>query len=157
MIYLVCLSELAAVTALFFGLARGRFRSFGIAQRVLQVVVALPLLISGVAHLMTPATMALMIPPIFPARTLLVILSGFAELAVAVGLFVPRTRRAASLSIAILMIAIFPANIYVAGQTIHGLHMPSVLVRLLVQVIYILLVLTAGWGRPMLATPKTSS
>jgi len=83
-------------------------------------------------------------------KTLLVILSGVAELAGAAGLFVPRTKRVASLCLALLMIAIFPANIYVAGQTVHGMYMPTVPVRLLMQMIYIVLVLAAGWGRPVL-------
>ncbi len=150
MIYLLSLSILATVTALFFAVTRGGFRSFGIAQRVLLVLVSLPLLISGVAHLLMPSGMAQIIPPAFPARTLLVILSGIAELAGAVGLFVPRFRRAAALCIAILMIAVFPANIYVAGQTVHGLPMPAVPVRLIMQIVYILLVLTASFGRPVL-------
>jgi uncharacterized membrane protein len=150
MIYLFCLSELAAVTALFFGLARGGFRSFGITQHLLRVLAALPLAVSGIAHFTLTAAMAEMIPPVFPARPLLVLLSGVAELAGAAGLFFRRTERSASLGIALLMIAVFPANIHVAGQTVHGLYMPDVPVRLLMQLIYIVLVLMAGWGRPIL-------
>jgi uncharacterized membrane protein len=150
MIYFFSLAALSAETALFFGLARGRFRPFGIVQRVLTVLVVLPLLVSGIAHLMMPVAMAQMIPPIFPMKTLLVILSGIAELAGAAGLFVSRIKRIASLSLALLMIAIFPANIYVAGQMVHGIYMPAVPTRLLMQMIYIALVLAAGWGRPVL-------
>jgi uncharacterized membrane protein len=150
MIYLFSLATLAAEMALFFGLARGRFRPFGTMQRVLRVLVVLPLLVSGIAHLVMPAAMAQIVPPVFPMKTLLVILSGMAELACAAGLFVPRTSRIASLSLALLMIAIFPANIYVAGQMVHGIYMPAVPTRLLVQMIYIALVLAAGWGRPVL-------
>jgi uncharacterized membrane protein len=150
MIYLLSLGGLAVVTALYFGLARGHFRSFGTMQRILGVLVALPLLVSGVAHLVVPAAMAQIIPPIFPARTLLVILSGLAELAGAAGLLLRRTQRTASLCIGLLMIAVFPANIYVAGQTVHGMYMPTVPVRLLMQVIYLVLVLIAGWGLPVL-------
>ncbi|MGA9720512.1 MAG: hypothetical protein WBQ79_19690 [Acidobacteriaceae bacterium] len=150
MIYFFCLSELAAVTALFFGVARGGFCSFGIAQRILRVLVALPLLVSGVAHFSITTAMAQIIPPIFPARTLLVMVSGVAELAGAAGLFFRRTERLASLSIVLLMIAVFPANIYAAGQTLYGLRMPMVPSRLFMQSIYIVLVLIAGWGRPVL-------
>lgn len=150
MIYLVCLSVLAAITAVFFSVARGCFVRFGSTQRVLKLLVALPLLVSGVAHLLMPAAMAQIIPPVFPGRTLLVILSGIAELAGAAGLFFRRTERAASLCLALLMIAIFPANVYVAGQTVHGMYMPTVPVRLLMQVLYVALVLLAGWGRPVL-------
>ena len=149
MIYLICLSELAGVVALFFWLGRSGFRSFGVPQVVLRVLVALPLLVSGVAHLVMPAAMAQIVPPVFPARPLLVLLSGLCELAGAVGLFLPQRRRAAAFSIALLMIAVFPANIYAAGRTIHGLHMPSVPVRLAMQVVYIVLVLLAGWGWPL--------
>lgn len=151
MIYLLCLSELAALTAIFFGLARAGFRSFGRLQQLLRVVVALPLLISGIAHLVIPATMAQMIPPVFPARTLLVVLSGLAELAGAAGLFFARTRRLAALWIALLMIAVFPANIFVAGRTVAGMAMPPVAVRLFMQMVYIVLVLAAGWGWPVRA------
>lgn len=150
MIYLLCLSALSAVLALFFLLARGGFHSYGTMQRILHLLVTLPLLVSGVAHLAVPSLMAQIVPPVFPARTLIVITSGFAELAGAAGLLLPRTRRVASLCIALLMIAVFPANIFVAGQSIHGIHMPTVPVRLLMQGIYIFLVLLAGWGAPSL-------
>ena len=46
------------------------------------------------------------------------------------------------------MIAIFPANVYSANQNVGGLHMPSVPVRLAMQVVYVLLLLIAGWGIP---------
>lgn len=138
------------MTALFFGVARGGFRAFGTMQRILRVLVALPLAVSGIAHLTMTAAMAQIIPQVFPGRPLLVILSGAAELAGAAGLFFRRTERSASLGIALLMIAVFPANILVAGQTVHGLSMPAVPVRLLMQLIYILLVLMAGCWRPVL-------
>jgi uncharacterized membrane protein len=147
--YFLCLSALAGVIALFFGLARGGFRSFGTARSMLRVLVVLPLLVSGTAHLIVPAAMAQIIPPIFPARMLLVVLSGIAELAGAAGLFFRGTERAVSLCLALLMIAIFPANIYVAGQTVHGMYMPGVPVRLFMQMLYILMLLVAGWGCPV--------
>jgi uncharacterized membrane protein len=148
-IYLVCISALAAVTAVFFASARGRFRSFGTPQRVLKVLVMLPLVVSGVAHLIMPVAMAQIIPPVFPARPLLVIVSGIAELTGAAGLLFRPTERTASLSLALLMIAVFPSNIYVAGQTVHGIYMPTVPLRLLMQMMYIALLLAAGWGRPV--------
>lgn len=154
MIYALCLLVLGALVALFFVAGRAGFRSFGVWQTILRIVVALPLLVSGGAHLLMPASMAAAIPPVFPVRMLLVVLSGICELAGAVGLFVPAWRRMAALSIAMLMIAVFPANIYIAGQTVHGLHMPIVPVRLAMQVLYIVLVLLAGWGVPAMGSPK---
>jgi uncharacterized membrane protein len=149
-IYLLCLTELAGVIALFFATARGGFVAFGCTQQVLKAIVTLPLVISGSVHLVIPSALAAMVPPVFPARLLLVLVSGVLELVGAFGLWLPRTQRRASLLIALLMIAVFPANIYAAGQTVHGLRMPPVAPRLLLQVVYILLVLMAGWGRPRL-------
>ena len=117
-------------------------------QNILRVVVALPLVVSGTAHFMRTALFATIVPPIFPFRPQLVLLTGALELAGALGLFLPAFSRAASLCLALLMVAIFPANVYAANQTVGGLHMPSVPVRTAMQVVYILLLLTAGWVSP---------
>jgi uncharacterized membrane protein len=89
-----------------------------------------------------------MIPPIFPARDFLAIFTGILEVAGAIGLLVPRFRRLASFCIALMMVAIIPANVYVAGKTIEGLPMPSIAVRAAMQIVYIVLVLLAGYGIP---------
>ena len=115
---------------------------------LLRVIVALPLLVSGVVHFTGTAMMATIIPPFFPYRPQLVLVSGVLELAGAVGLLLPAFTRLASSCLALLMIVIFPANVYAAGQYVGGLHMPSVPMRLAMQIIYIVLLLTAGWGLP---------
>jgi uncharacterized membrane protein len=56
-----------------------------------------------------------MIPPVFHARHFLVLLTGALEMAGAIGLFLPFFRRPAAFWISILMVAIFPANVYAAG------------------------------------------
>jgi uncharacterized membrane protein len=121
-------------------------------QWVLRVIVALPLLVSGIVHFTGTAMMATIIPPFFPYRTQLVLVSGALELAGAVGLLLPVFTRLASACLAVFMIAIFPANVYAAGQYVGGLHMPSVPVRLAMQIIYILLLLMGGWGLPRRST-----
>ncbi len=148
MVYSVTTAILIATVAAFFVWGRRGLSSFGGMQWVLRVVVALPLLVSGLLHFTRTALMATIIPPFFPYRPQLVLLSGVMELAGAVGLLLPAFTRAASACLAVLMIAIFPANVYAANQTVGGLHMPSVPVRLAMQVVYILLLLIAGWGIP---------
>ena len=139
----------------FLCIARGSYADFGIFQTILRVIAALPLLVSGVfLHFFRAATTASMIPPIFPAPLLLAVITGVFEIAGAIGLFVPRFRRAAALSIAIMMVAVLPANIYVAGRTVGGLPMPGVAVRSAMQFIYIVLVLLAGYGMPGGTQPK---
>jgi uncharacterized membrane protein len=124
---------------------RGLF-PFGRVQWILRLVAALPLLVSGTAHFTRTALMAMIIPPFLPYHSPLVLVSGALELAGAVGLLLPAFSRAASACLALLMIAVFPANVYAANSYVGGLHMPSVPVRLAMQVVYILLLLTAGWG-----------
>jgi uncharacterized membrane protein len=146
MVYSITTLILILTVAAYFVWARKGLCSFGRLQWALRVVVALPLLLSGIAHFTRTALMASIVPPSFPYRPQLVLLTGAMELAGALGLLLPPFTRAASFCLALLMIAIFPANVYAANQTIGGLHMPSVTVRTAMQVVYILLLLTAGWG-----------
>jgi len=140
----------------FFGLGRGNYASFGVWQVLLRVLVALPLVLSGVLlHFLRADATASIIPPAFPAREFLVMVTGVLEIAGAVGLFVPRLRRAAALCIAVMMVAVFPANIYAAGKVVDGLQFPSVPVRLSMQIVYIALVLLAGFGLPKGATRRS--
>jgi uncharacterized membrane protein len=148
MVYLITTATLMATVAAFFAWARRGLSAFGWLQWVLRVVAAFPLLVSGVLHFTRTALMATIIPPFFPYRPQLVLLTGVFEFAGAVGLLLPAFTRVASACLGVFMIAIFPANVYAAGQTVGGLHMPSVPVRLAMQVVYILLLLIAGWGIP---------
>jgi uncharacterized membrane protein len=153
--YAIPLSLLVATILAFFALARGNYASFGIPQTVLRVLVALPLVVSGVfLHFFRAQLTAGIIPPVFPARVFLAILTGVLEIAGAIGLFVPRLRRAAAFWIAVMMVAIVPANIYSAGKLVGGLQFPSIPVRTAMQVVYILLVLLAGYGLPRLGTRR---
>ena len=148
MVYLITTAILMATVAGFLFWSRRGLSPFGWPQWVLRIVAALPLLASGVLHFTRTALMAAIIPPFFPDHKQLVLLTGVFELAGAVGLLLPPFTRAASAALAVLMIVIFPANVCAAGQTIGGLHMPGVPVRLAMQVVYILLLLVAGWGIP---------
>lgn len=147
-LYILSIATLVLTLVAFFVLARGRFVPFGRWQKVLRVVLALPLFVSGVGHFVRMETFASIVPPIFPQREFLVILAGIFELAGAVGLLLSRSTRMASTCLGILMIAVFPANIYVANRAVGGLHMPSVPIRTVLQAIYIVLLLTSGWGIP---------
>jgi uncharacterized membrane protein len=147
--YAIPLALLVVTVLAFFWMGRGGYAEFGITQLILKVVVALPLLVSGVfLHFFRVAVTASIIPPCFPARPFLVVLTGIFEIAGAIGLFVPRFRRAAAFWIAVMMVAIFPANIYGAGKVVGGLQFPSVPVRLAMQIVYIALALLAGYGIP---------
>lgn len=145
--YLAPLSLLLLLPVAFFAAARGQWKPAP-AARWLRLAAAAPLVISGAGHFLATSAYASIIPPQFPDRPALVILSGACELAGAAGLFLPRARRPASLCLVLLMIAVFPANVHVAGQTVHGIAMPGIPARTAMQAAYILLLLVAGWGIP---------
>jgi uncharacterized membrane protein len=147
--YAVPILLLGSTILFFFARGRAGYASFGNMQRVLRVIVALPLFISAaLLHFLKTDLSASMIPPVFPARHFLVLLTGALEMAGAIGLFLPFFRRPAAFWISILMVAIFPANVYAAGKVMGGLAMPGVPLRTAMQIIYIVLVLLAGFGIP---------
>jgi uncharacterized membrane protein len=149
MTYLAPMLLLVCTVLAFFGLGQGGYTGFGTPQLVIRIVVALPLLISAVLlHFFRTEVTASIIPPIFPARHFLVLLTGVFEIAGALGLFVPGLRRATAFWIAVMMIAVFPANVYAAGKVVGGMPMPGVPLRTAMQMVYIALVLLAGYGLP---------
>ena len=78
--------------------------------------------IAGAMHFLVPEVYVQIVPPVLPGPLMLVYLSGIAEIALGLGLFHPRTRRLAAWGLIGLLIAIFPANVYMAtsGVVIEG-------------------------------------
>jgi len=58
-----------------------------------------------------------MVPPFLPAHAEIVAITGFFEILGGVGVLVPPTREAAGWGLIALLIAIFPANIYMVVDT----------------------------------------
>jgi len=103
-------------------------------RRPLLYLMGSAFVVAGLLHFIVPELYVQIIPPFFPAPLALVYLSGIAEIAVGTGLLIPRTRRHAAWATVALLVAIFPANIYMAthGVVIEGMPGggdPSELVR----------------------------
>ncbi len=69
---------------------------------------------AGTLHFIVPAVYLRIMPPFLPWPLVLVYVSGAAEMMGGVGLFVPRVRRAAAGGLVALLIAVWPANVYMA-------------------------------------------
>src|SRR5688500_17290709 len=68
--------------------------------------------VSGLAHFVFPEPYIRIVPPQLPAPGSLVLISGVAEVLGGIGLLVRRTRRAAAVGLIILLLAVWPANVY---------------------------------------------
>jgi uncharacterized membrane protein len=69
---------------------------------------------AGVMHFVVPGIYVRIVPPMLPTPALIVVISGIAEIAGGLGLLFPITRRFAAWGLIFLLIAVFPANIYMA-------------------------------------------
>jgi uncharacterized membrane protein len=79
----------------------------------LAKVLALFLGFAGIMHFANPSFFNDIVPPwLPPSRIFWTYISGVAEIAVAIALIRPSTRRAGSIAAAWLFIAVYPANIY---------------------------------------------
>ena len=69
---------------------------------------------AGVTHFVFPRAFVSIVPDYLPSPRTLVVLSGAAEVAGGLGLFFPRARRPAAWVLVALLIAVFPANLWMA-------------------------------------------
>ena len=87
---------------------------------------------AGTMHFMSPRFYMKIMPPYLPFHLELVYVSGFFEFTLGVLLLVPRFTRLAAWGIFALLIAVFPANIYLyqnqellpASPMVHLLRLP---------------------------------
>jgi len=144
---MIPLYVLAGAFLLFRGLGLAGLVYFAGWHSSLQAAVAVMLLVAATAHWgKKRRDLIAMVPAVFPRPDLLVTATGLLEIAGAVGLLLPATSRWASIGLAILLIALFPANVRAAQEslTLGGRAVPKLPVRAALQVIFIAAVLAAG-------------
>jgi uncharacterized membrane protein len=83
--------------------------------------------------------LAAMIPPPLTGALWLIYVTGVLEIAGAIGLLIPRFRRAAAICLVVMLIALFPANVYAAlsGVTFQGRPATVLWLRTPLQLIWI--------------------
>jgi len=117
-----------------------------------QRLLALAFIAAGALHFVRPRTYEEIMPGYLPAHHELVLASGAAEIASALAILYPRTRRLGGLWLAATLVAVFPANIHMA---LHPDRYPGVApallwARLPIQPLLIWWVLRAT-GRPRMS------
>ncbi len=108
---------------------------------------------SGLLHLVVPGAFDPLIPSFLPAPRAWIYGSGLLELACAAAVVVPTTRRRGALASALLLVAVFPGNVWLAVEPGEVPRWVAVL-RLPLQVPLVLWALSVagklpstGWGR----------
>ncbi|MEM9952004.1 MAG: DoxX family protein [Chloroflexota bacterium] len=69
---------------------------------------------AGILHFVSPKFYLAIMPPYLPFHRELVYLSGFFEILGGIGVLIPRYRKWAGIGLIALMLAVYPANIYMA-------------------------------------------
>jgi uncharacterized membrane protein len=65
-------------------------------------------------HFVAPDVYVRIVPPALPWPRLIVLISGIAEIAGGLGLLIPFTLRPAAWGLLVLLVMVFPANVYTA-------------------------------------------
>src|ERR671920_1555544 len=80
-----------------------------------RIALVIMFLFTGFSHFSSlKHDFAAMIPAPLPNDLWVIYLTGLFEIAGAVGLLIPRTRRLAGVCLAVYLVAVFPANVYAA-------------------------------------------
>lgn len=108
-------------------------------KSISKYVLAIFMIGAGTMHFVKPDFFLKIVPPYLPLPEVLVFVSGICEILLGVLLLVPRYSHLAAWGIIALLIAVFPANVYLY-QNQDTVPAPPIvhLIRLLLQSVFIL-------------------
>lgn len=97
-----------------------------------KTLLAIFVVFAGILHFVRPEFFLKIMPPYLPLHKELVLLSGAFEILMGVSLLIPRLSRIAAWGIIALLVAVFPANVYLfqhqeilpAPPMVHLLRLP---------------------------------
>jgi len=115
----------------------------------IAVGLAAMFILTGFAHFAPQlrGDLIAIVPPRLPARGYLVTITGLLELLGAVGLLLPVTRVAAAVCLLVLMLAMFPANVYAARMPNPPKSMTTQLpLRIAIEVVFLAAAVTVAVG-----------
>ena len=85
----------------------------------LRIATGVFFVFTGATHFLMPDMFLKMMPPVLPWPLFLVYISGVFEILGGIGLMLRRTKVLAAIGLVLLLVAVFPANIYVALNNIQ--------------------------------------
>lgn len=107
----------------------------------LRWLLAIGFIAAGANHFRDPDFYLAIMPPYMPWPGLMVAFSGLCEIAGGIGILIPSTRRLAGYGLIALLVAVFPANLFMAVSGVQpaGVHLPewSLWARLPLQLVFI--------------------
>ena len=108
-------------------------------KKILKYIFAVAFILAGINHFLNPQFYLKMMPPVLPAHLFLNYLSGAFEILFGILLLIPRFSRLAAWLIIALLIAVFPANIYMAmnPQMFPDISPTALYLRLPLQLVLI--------------------
>ncbi len=118
------------------------------ARKIFRILLAIFYLVAGILHLKSPEGFLQITPTWVPFPEAVIAFTGIAEIAGAIGLFIPKLRQAAGVGLALYALCVWPANfnhalsdIAIGGRDLGwGYHGP----RLIFQPVLIWLALWVG-------------
>ncbi len=129
-------------------LSRIIFFVIPIVKQILKYLLAISFVLAGINHFLNPAFYLRMMPPYFPAHSFLIYLSGFLEIALGILLVVPRFTRRAAFGMIALLIAVYPANFYMAQNPELFSEFSPWMIRLRLPLQFIIILWAHWFTRP---------
>ena len=119
-----------------------------IVKLILKYALAIGFVLAGVNHFLNPAFYLRMMPPFVPWHSFMVYFSGAAEVALGVLLVVPRFTRLAAFGMIALLVAVYPANFYMAQNAHLFPEFSAFALRLRLPVQFIIIAWAHWFTRP---------
>jgi len=95
-------------------------------KQPLRYVMGSSYILAGILHFVGQEQFERVVPPQFPRPGTLVTLSGIAEVVLGTGVLFERTRRPSAWGLVALLVAVFPANVYMAtGDDFDPAELPA--------------------------------
>jgi len=93
-------------------------------KKISAIIIGTVFILAGINHFYMPEVYLTIMPPVLPAPELLNYLSGIAEIILGIMMLIPKTRVMAAWGLILLLIVVFPANIYMAMEAGKSIDVP---------------------------------